>query len=215
MLEYCDDVTPEPALLKVKRLNSISLSSQRLLSSPLIIFTACLWMFSSLSVSFVNCGGKSWTLYSRPDKYIFIPVDAAQDPIYLHLPSFSFFTFITAAASLLTHVQPLVHQAPGPLSASLLPIHTRALWFCHPRGRNLHLSLLNFIQFCYPTLPAFPGLPVRSLPSDVSSSTPSLVSSTLDESTFNPAIQIIWEGVVKCGAQYQSLGDPTCGRLPA
>lgn len=49
---------------------------------------------------------------------------------------------------------------------------------------------------------------MRSLPSDVCSSAPSLVSSE----HLMRAHQV-WEGVVKCGAQNQCLGDPTCASL--
>lgn len=113
---------------------------------------ACLWIFSSLSMFFVNCGDKSWTLYSRPDKYSFIPVDAAQDPftfIYLHLSSFtlilfhycSSFTADTCSASRPPRA-PFSKAAPHPHRAQTVKGS-----LCHPRGRNLHLSLLNFIQF--------------------------------------------------------------------
>lgn len=87
------------------------------------------------------------------------------------------------SGALLSHVQLVVHQDPKVPSSRLLPSRTDpslywALWLCHPRCRTLQLSLLNFIQFllAHSSSPST-YLCKMALPSDMSSSLPSLVSS--------------------------------------
>lgn len=48
--EYCDEASPEPSLLRVKRPNSVSLSSQGRFSNPRIIFMALLWNLPSVLI---------------------------------------------------------------------------------------------------------------------------------------------------------------------
>lgn len=48
--EYCDEASPEPSLLRVKRPNSVSLSSQGRFSNPQIILMALLWNLPSVLI---------------------------------------------------------------------------------------------------------------------------------------------------------------------
>lgn len=82
--------------------------------------------------------------------------------------------------------------------------------------QDLHLPLWAFIQFLLAhssclSLCLTKGSPFRQVHLTIRFG----VISKLGESVFNTSIQIIYENVYQPGAQYWSLRDPACNRLPA